>query len=235
MSDANRNRDSRVFAEIYYRLFGKYRRFLSDSSTLSLPVRHLKNLDSTTISLFSDILKGVGRNPVNGKRKGGIKVHTMINALEDVPCLIRFSSVATHDHTFLKELDLEKGSFVVFDKAYNDYLQFLEWTRNDIYFVTRQKDNAVYAGIEEFEPSDTTGDAVLKDECITVSKGERAIELRRVANWDNQKEKAYVFISNNFLISPDKIADIYKQTQMADRDHVQEAKAELPAQIFPRG
>src|SRR5690606_32429895 len=77
-----------------------------DSSPFSLPVKHLKIVDSTTISLFSDILKGVGRNPVNGKKKGGIKMHTKINALEDVPCLIRFSSAATHDHTFLKELNL---------------------------------------------------------------------------------------------------------------------------------
>ena len=106
LSDANKNRSSKVFANIYYSLFRTYRSFLSDSSPFSLPVKHLKIVDSTTISLFSDILKGVGRNPVNGKKKGGIKMHTKINALEDVPCLIRFSSAATHDHTFLKELNL---------------------------------------------------------------------------------------------------------------------------------
>jgi len=57
-----------------------------------------------------------------------ILMYTMVNALEDVPCLVRFSSAATHDHTFLKDLNLEEGSFVVFDKAYNDYLQYLQWT-----------------------------------------------------------------------------------------------------------
>ncbi len=210
LSDANRNRSSEVFASIYYGLFDTYRSFLSDSSPLSLPVKHLKIVDSTTISLFGDILKGVGRNPINGKKKGGIKMHTMINALEDVPCLVRFSSAATHDHTFLKELGLEKGSFVVFDKAYNDYLQYLQWTENDIYFVTRQKDNAVYRGIEEFDLSDTTSDAVLKDERISVQKKEKTIELRRIAYWDSEKEKVYEFISNNFLLGPDKIAAIYK-------------------------
>lgn len=121
LSDANSKRGSNVFAEIYNELFKKYRLFLSDSSSLSPPIEHLKIVDSTTISLFSDILKGVGRNPITGKKKGGIKMYTMINALEDVPCLVRFSSVAIHDHTFLKDLKLEKGSFVVFDKAYNDY------------------------------------------------------------------------------------------------------------------
>lgn len=189
LSDANKNRSSEVFASIYYSLFNRYRSFLSDSSPLSLPVKHLKIVDSTTISLFSDILKGVGRNPINGKKKGGIKMHTMINALEDVPCLVRFSSAATHDHTFLKELNLEKGSFVVFDKAYNDYLQYLQWTKDDIYFVTGQKDNAVYKSIEEFDLSDTTSDTVLKDERITVEKKDETIELRRVAYWDSEKEK----------------------------------------------
>jgi hypothetical protein len=210
LSDANGKRDSKVFAQIYYGLFEKYRAFLSDSSPLSPPIRHLGIVDSTTISLFGDILKGVGRNPINGKRKGGIKMHTMINALEDVPCLVRFSNAATHDHTFLKELELKKGSFVVFDKAYNDYRQYAKWTQRDIYFVTRQKDNAAYESLEEFGPCGTTSDSVLRDERISVSNNDGQLQLRRVAFWDADRQKVYVFLSNNFLISPDKIADIYR-------------------------
>ncbi len=210
LSDANKKRNSEVFASIYYSLLNEYRGFLSDSSSLSLPVKHLKIVDSSTISLFSDILKGVGRNPINGKKKGGIKMHTMINALEDVPCLVRFTSAATHDHTFLKDLNLEKGSFVVFDKAYNDYQQFAQWIDDDIYFVTRQKENARYTGIAEFDLSDTTSDAVLKDERITVQKKDKTVGLRRVAYWDANTNKVFEFITNNFLIGPDKIAAIYK-------------------------
>jgi hypothetical protein len=210
LSDANKKRTSKVFGAIYSKLYSRYAPFLSDSSKLKPPVKNLKIVDSTTISLFSDILKGVGRNPLNGKKKGGIKVHTMISALEDVPCLIRFSDAATHDHTFLKDLDLKKDSFVVFDKAYNDYLQYLQWTLDHIYFVTRQKDNAVYKSIKEFDLSDTTSDAVLKDELIVVAKNNKTIEIRRVAFWDAEKSKVYEFITNNFEISPDKVADIYK-------------------------
>lgn len=210
LSDANSKRTSEVFGAIYGTLHKRYASFLSDSSSLKCPVNNLKIVDSTTISLFSDILKGVGRNPINGQRKGGIKMHTMINAMEDVPCLVRFTSAATHDHTFLKELNLEKGSFVVFDKAYNDYNQYLEWTMKDIYFVTRQKYNAVYKTILEFHLDDKTSDAVLKDELISVKKYGKSIELRRVAFWDSEKEKIYEFITNNQEISPDTVADIYK-------------------------
>lgn len=183
---------------------------MSDSSSLRLPVRGLKIVDSTTISLFSDILKGVGRNPINGKKKGGIKMHTMINAMQDVPCLVRFSNAATHDHTFLKDLELKKGSFVVFDKAYTDDKQYFEWSQRDIYFVTRQKDNAVYESLAEFDPQQQTSDDILKDETITVYNNKQIITLRRVAYWDKEKGKVYVFISNNFLLSPEKICDFYK-------------------------
>ena len=210
ISDANKKRTSEVFAEIYRGLYNQYKGFLSDSSNLIPAVKGLKIIDSTTISLFSDILKGAGRNPINGKKKGGIKMHTMINSLEDVPCLIRFSSAATHDHIFLKDLELKKGSFVVFDKGYNDYEQYSEWTLEGIYFVTRQKDNAVYDSLKEFEIEDESDPGILKDERIEVEKGGKKIELRRIAYWYEPHNKVYEFITNNFELKAEKIAEIYK-------------------------
>jgi hypothetical protein len=211
LSDANKKRSSEVFASIYKSIYSSYRHFLSDSNTKKLPVEDLKIVDSSTISLFSDIIKGVGRNPINGKKKGGIKMHTMINAKEDVPCLVRFTSAATHDHVFLKELNLKKGSFVVFDKGYVDYMQYYKWTLEDVYFVTRQKENAQYTSLEEFDIGDHIHPSILKDERINITKDGQSIELRRVAFYHAEQKKVYEFISNNFDIDADKIADIYKQ------------------------
>ncbi|MBI6117607.1 IS4 family transposase [Salegentibacter maritimus] len=211
LSDANKRRSAEVFADIYGLLYKRYRHFLSDSRTREPAVKDLKIVDSSTITLFSDILKGVGRNPMGGKKKGGIKMHTMINAMEDVPCLIKFSNAATHDHVFLKELDLKKGSFVVFDKGYVDYKQYQQWTLDDIYFVTRQKDNARYTSLEEFDIPDKMDDAVLKDEkIILIDKKNGEFQLRRIAFWHEEKRKVYEFITNNYELEADKIADIYK-------------------------
>ena len=56
----------------------------------------MRIIDSTTISLFSNLIfKGVGRHPKTGRKKGGIKVHTVISANENVPCDVRFTSAAT--------------------------------------------------------------------------------------------------------------------------------------------
>ena len=210
ISDANNKRSSEVFGDIYRGLYKHYRRFLSDSSNIIPAIKGLKIIDSTTISLFSDILKGTGRNPISGKKKGGIKMHTMINSLEDVPCLIKFTSAATHDHEFLKDLELKKGSIVVFDKGYNDYEQYAQWSLEEIYFVTRQKSNALYDSIDEFELKDEVHPSILKDEKIEISKDDIKIELRRIAYWHEPHQKVYEFISNNFDLTAETITEIYK-------------------------
>ena len=137
-------------------------------------------------------------------------MHTMINTLEDVPCLIRSISAATHDHVFLKDLELKKGSFVVFDKGYNDYEQYLQWTLENIFFVTRQKDNAVYISLEEFDIADDIDPRVIKDEKINIEKNGKSIALRRIAYWHEPHNKVYEFLTNNFDLEADKIAEVYK-------------------------
>lgn len=90
-SEANARRGSNVFGAIYMSTYRKHARLLADSRLSDMDIRRLYIMDSTTISLFKDILRGVGRNPKEGKKKGGIKAHAIIKASENVPCLIRYS------------------------------------------------------------------------------------------------------------------------------------------------
>src|SRR6266498_2445317 len=86
ISDANTRRSAEVFGEIYFNLFKKYAQFLSDSRTKSRASK-LYIFDATTISLFQEVLRTGGPNPASGKRKGGIKVHTLIRSDQDVPSM----------------------------------------------------------------------------------------------------------------------------------------------------
>lgn len=63
-------------------------------------------MDSTTITLFDNILKGVGRHPKSGKKKGGMKVHTVMKYHVGVPMIMQLTSAAKHDHYLLKEVHL---------------------------------------------------------------------------------------------------------------------------------
>ena len=216
LSDANKNRNSVVFRSIYMKLHQNFSGFLSDSRLSKVDLKRLYIVDSTTISLFKAILKGAGRKPKDSsKQKGGIKAHTMINAYENVPCLIRYSAAAKHDHTFLKEINLPKGSFITFDKAYNDYLQYNRFTESGIWFVTLQKENAIYQIGEEYDIPNNLDEGVLKDEEIYLTYKqdlqEKKIKLRRIAYWADDRKRLLVFISNNFELPADIIALIYKK------------------------
>lgn len=145
LSDANRDRSYLVFESIYFALVRKYVSFISDSRLKGLSIRNLKIIDSTSLRLFSDVLQGVGRKPLDGARKkGGIKVHALMDAFSGVAEFIRITAAKEHDRKFLHHIKLRSNSWIVFDKGYNPYRQFAKWTSERIWFVTRQRDNAVF-------------------------------------------------------------------------------------------
>lgn len=214
-AEANQRRCSQVFGDIYMDVYRRHASVLADSRLSDADLRRLYIMDSTTISLFKDILKGVGRNPKEGKKKGGIKAHTIIKASENVPCLIRYSEAARHDHMFLEEvLSLAPGSIITFDKGYVDYAQYEEFTQNSIWYVTRLKDNALYEARKEFDIPDDADSGVLKDEEVILYYGDKKKQehlARRIAYWDSENERLFEFITNNFELSAEKIALIYKK------------------------
>ena len=224
-SDGLRNRDNRFFEALYFDLVERYKSFLSDSRTYGLTFKEILLIDSTTIRLFSDILKGVGRNPKgDGKKKGGLKVHMLIDAVQSVGRFIKITAAKVHDKNFLKSLDLVSHSMVVFDRAYNYYLQFALWTEQQVYFVTRLKKNADYTIIEtlrvhyrkqgvakvlrdeiiemEYNPEDETGK---KQTNIT-----KKVRLRKVC-YQDEKNRYYEFLTNNFDITAEEVAFLYKK------------------------
>ena len=94
-ADGNKRRPEAFFGELFHELY-RYHYGLPDSRKIKPRQPYEKRLfiiDSTTISLFSDVLKGAGRTPSSGKRKGGLKAHVMIQASEDTPCLVNLGSM----------------------------------------------------------------------------------------------------------------------------------------------
>lgn len=85
-------------------------------------------------------MKGVGRNPKgDGKKKGGLKVHMLTDVHSETAIFAKISEAKMHDKKFLSNLKPGKGSMLVFDKAYNYYIQFAQWTSDGVNFVCRLK------------------------------------------------------------------------------------------------
>jgi hypothetical protein len=212
LCDANMKRSAEVFGEIYRMIYTANRHLLPDSRIHS----KLFIADSSTITLFQEILKAPSMGKVNGKRKGGIKVHTLISAEEDVPVQVNFTAARANDMTFLQEIQLEKGSFIVFDKGYVDYAQYQRLSNEGVSFVTRQRQGASYRKVSSSELSHKSlGAGVLSDERIilgtrTHAKGIR-LDCRMVTFYDKEKNRTFEFLTNNFALPPEAIADLYKK------------------------
>ena len=223
LSDANNKRSYQVFETIYSELLKKYHSFISDSRLKGLSIRNLKIIDSTTIRLFSDILSGVGRKPQDGsKRKGGIKVHAMMDAFSGVTEFVRMTPARENDQKFLYHLQLPANSWLVFDKGYYAYQRFKKWIEQKIWFVTRMRDNAEFhvtkVIVDKTRQQKAKG--VLKEQYITVPirKNGTVIErlkLRRVI-FKAEDGKIYTFLTNNFTLPPTQIATIYKNRWMIE-------------------
>jgi hypothetical protein len=234
--DALRDRSEELFRLFYFALISHFSPFLSVSRKKKYRKEGVSfddffAFDSSTITLFSNIMKGVGRNPKDdGKKKGGLKVHMLTDIHADTPQFVKISEAKMHDKNFLQYLNLSAGSMVVFDKAYNYYLQFAKWTETGVNFVCRLKDNAKYEvqGVPLFEKNLSKDEfGVYKVEHIHVNysetiettvegkkktkkiKQKKTLCLRLVFYKDEQGRK-YKFITNNWEITDEEVALIYK-------------------------
>ena len=220
LSDANIRRPEEVFGAIYAALYHKYKGVLSsDSRNRGSDPNWLKNLkimDSTTISLFSNIIfKGVGRNPIKGKKKGGLKVHAIINANEGVPCDVQYTSAATHDHFLLCPSKLNRDDIIALDRAYIDYAKFEEMTQRGTVYVTKMKKSLVFKVLDNVIYQDRSGKMALRVQRVVFTKKTKEVIIthhaRIITYPDIQKKKLISLLTNDFEMTPEDIIDIYRK------------------------
>lgn len=220
LADANKRRSESIFESIYRDLYTRYRHeLISDSRKHQHPLwmNRLQIIDSTTITLFSNLIfKGVGRQPKTGKKKGGIKVHTVIHANEGVPSDIQFTSAATNDSFMLKPSNLNKGDIMAMDRAYIDYEKFEKLTQRGVVYVTKLKKSLKYTINEDVIYQTPNGLMEVRIQYVTFTKqikdGDTIIHDARIVTYvDIKKRKLVSLLTNDFDSNPDEIIAIYRQ------------------------
>ena len=220
LADANKRRPEAIFEAIYRDTYATYRHVLSsDSRTGKTPkwMRRLQIIDSTTITLFSNLIfKGVGRHPKNGKKKGGIKVHTVIHANEGVPSDIRFTSAATNDSFMLKPSSLSKGDIIAMDRAYIDYEKFEQLTEKKVTYVTKMKKSLKYETLSDTIYQAPEGVMEVRVQEVRFAKrkqdGETIVHNARIITYvDVRKHKLISLLTNDMEFDPSEIIEIYRK------------------------
>ena len=218
LSDANVRRSEKFFEEVYRDLYETNKSKLTSDSRRGATEEWLKRLriiDSTTISLFSNLIfKGVGRHPKTGRKKGGIKVHAVIHANEGVPCDVQFTSAATNDTFMLVPSKFSENEIVAMDRAYINYDKFEELTQRNVVYVTKMKKSLNYELLLDFMEMTPEGKMEYREQVVVFRKGETRHVARIITYVDFKKGKQPRLISlltNDFGMRPETIVDIYRR------------------------
>lgn len=217
LSEANNRRSELFFSSVYSGLIKHYGLFLPDSRIKGRMEQRLFLMDSTTIKLFSDIMQGAGTQPVNGKKKGGAKVHMLVKASDDLPVFATLTHAKKNDKEIFRHLQLPKGAIVVFDKGYNSYEQFDQWNRRGITWVTRMSDVASQELVRQNEvPAKEQQAGVIADDWVILGRPSNAnktkrIRVRRITFLDAQSGKTFYFITSHRKFRASVIAALYKR------------------------
>lgn len=235
LSDAGSRRSPKVFEQIYLGLVKHYQALLPDSRLRS-GKNNLYLFDATHIALFQEILKGSGQPKQDGRRKGGIKVHTLLHAASDVPTMIRYSAGAANDARFLKEVHLPKGSVIVFDKGYRAYETYNRFSEEQVTWVTRHKDSSVYSIQKRCVVNDyQRRQGITSDWDIELghhhSKKATKVAARLVRYRDPVSGKRFTFLTNNRQLAPFTIAGYYRQRWQIET-FFKRIKQNYPLQYF---
>ena len=234
LSEANSRRGYEIFEKIYYGLYHRYKELLPDSRSDKLS-KKLVIIDSTTISLFKEIMENAGRRSIDGKKKGGIKVHMAVRAHEDVPYLVDLTKASQADVSFLKQVNPPMHSVIVMDRGYNDFKKFHQWNKQKVNWVARPRINTVFEVKSSVNLNDQEAQAgVLCDEQVVMGFKNSSIQqvhCRRITYHDAEHQNIFEFITNNYSWPATKIAAIYKRRWQIEL-LFRRLKQNMPLQYF---
>ena len=218
LSDANARRSEKFFEGVYRDLYASNRDILSSDSRRNGTeewIKRLRIIDSTTITLFSNVIfKGVGRHPKTGKKKGGIKVHAVIHANEGVPCDVQFTSAATNDSFMLAPSHYNHNEIVALDRAYINYAKFEYLTDKGVVYVTKMKKNLNYEVLVDCMHQNPQGLMEYREQVVVFRKDDINHIARIITYLDIKKGKRPKLISlltNDFDMPLATIVAIYRR------------------------
>lgn len=208
LADANEHRDWQIYADFAQVLIRRARRLYADDE---LPVsldQTVYALDSTTIDLCLALFPWARFR----KRKGAVKLHTVIDLRGSIPCFVHVSHGKTHDVTALDHLNPEPGAFYVMDKGYVDFGRLQRLQDHSAFFLLRAKRNMQYTRRQRRVVDKSTGLRCDQTIALTGPKSSRLYPgpLRRIGYWDAENDKRFVFLTNDFNLPAITIAELYR-------------------------
>ena len=208
LAHANQIRDWRIYADFAQVLIKEARKlYINEDFGVQLE-QTVYALDSTIIDLCLSLFPWA----LFRKKKGAVKLHTLIDLRGNIPTVIFITHGKVHDVNILDDLVIEAGAIYVMDRGYLDFERLCTVHQSSAFFITRAKSNFDFKRLYSKRVDKSTG--VLCDQIVTLqgfyAKKSYPDKLRRIKYYDADKKKRLVFLTNNFLLPALTIAEIYR-------------------------
>ncbi len=208
LAEANENRDWRIYADFAQILISTARKLYHDEEFGVELDNTVYALDASTIDLCLSVFPWAKFR----KSKAAVKLHTLLDLRGNIPTFISITDGKVHDVNILDELVTEPGSFYIMDRGYLDFARLYVLDQYSSYFVIRSKSNTQFRRMYSRKVDKTTG--LRCDQTIKLT-GVKTVKLypdklRRVKYFDEKTGKRFSFLTNNFVVPPITIAELYR-------------------------
>lgn len=207
ISKSNSLRDYRIFEEFASYMVGQaQKRRITKEFELH---GRFYAVDSTTI----DLCLAVFRWATFRSTKSGIRVHTQIDIITEIPVFYRITTASVHDVNAMDWIEYERLACYVFDRGYFDLARLFTIEQAGAFFIIREKFHPDYE-IEDGEDLLEGEDNVLRDQTVRFTgkrnKSNYPIALRRIVYYAPDLGRTFTYYTNNFYLKAREIALLYK-------------------------
>ena len=208
IADANEQRDWRIYADLAHYLITKARKLYSNEKFAIELEQTVYALDATTIDLCLSMFPWASFQ----KTKSAIKLHTLLDLKSSIPTFIHISDGKLHEVNTLDFIPLEPGAFYVMDRGYLDFARLFSLSQMSVFFLIRAKSNLKCRRVYSHPVDRSTG--LICDQSVMLTGFYQAKDypekLRRVKYYDAETNQVFVFLTNNFILPPLTIAQLYR-------------------------
>jgi Domain of unknown function (DUF4372)/Transposase DDE domain len=208
LSNANKVRDWRIYADLAHSLIPVARKLYQDEDFGLELDQTVYALDATTIDLCLSLFPWAEFR----QTKSAIKLHTLLDLRGSIPTFIYISDGKQHEVNILDDLLLEAGAIYVMDRGYLDFFRLYRLTQASAFFVIRAKSNLACQRLYSAPVNREAG--LICDQTITLTGHYSARyypeKLRRIKVRDLDTGKTIVVLSNNFALPAESVAQLYR-------------------------
>lgn len=202
LARCNEKQPHTLYEELFKRLLGRCQSMAPRNKAFKLDGK-IYLLDASLVELTLSLFPWAKYQ----KKKGAAKLHIGLDADGYLPAFVDFTRGNEHEINRARELELTRGSYVVFDRGYTDYSWYQELTEDGVFFVTRLKSNAVVTPGRKRRGRKSPG--VIEDQEIHL--GKRPETFRQITYLDEETGITYQFVTNALDIPAQTVADLYKE------------------------